>query len=170
MNIQLLQLSASAVRSLAEGDLEAANLATTVELRAYFVGPECRSTWRRRAAQIAEDPGSAVWLTRAVVDLDLGLVVGRAGFHGPPDASGMIEVGYAIEPAFRRRGYARAALLTLLRWARDEASIRTVRACVAPDNLASRALVIAQGFIEECVQWDDEDGPETVFELDVGSP
>ena len=39
------------------------------------------------------------------------LVVGRAGFHGPPDAGGMVEVGYAVDPDFRRRGNAIAALL-----------------------------------------------------------
>jgi ribosomal-protein-alanine N-acetyltransferase len=38
-----------------------------------------------------------------MVDAERGVAVGRAGFHGPPDADGMVEVGYAVDPAFRRR-------------------------------------------------------------------
>lgn len=134
---------------------------------AYFVGPEWRSVWRRRAAQVADDPASAAWITRAILDADRGLVVGRAGFHGPPDAAGMVEVGYAIDPAFRRHGYARAALVALLKWAKNDASIVTVRATISPDNVASRALVARYGFVEVGEQWDDEDGLETIFEVEA---
>lgn len=134
---------------------------------AYFVGPECRSVWRRRAAQVAEHPASAAWITRAVLDPDRGLLVGRAGFHGPPDAAGMVEVGYAIDPAFRRQGYARAALVALLKWANDDALIVIVRATISPNNIASTALVSQYGFVEVGEQWDDEDGLETIFEVDA---
>ena len=76
----------------------------------------------------------------------------------------MVEVGYAIDPAYRRRGYARAALAALLDRATREPAVRTVRASVRPDNLASRALVESFGFIPVGQQWDDEDGLETVYE------
>lgn len=163
--IDLVQLSPSVLRALADGDLAAANLAAPIAFSDYFVGPECRSVWRRRAAQVVDDPTSATWITRAILDTDRGLVVGRAGFHGPPDAAGMVEVGYSVDPAFRRQGYARAALVALLTWARDDASIRTVRATISPDNPASRALVAQYGFVEVGEQWDDEDGLETIFEV-----
>lgn len=165
--IDLVQLSPSVLQALAAGDLAAANLAAPMSFSAYFVGPEWRSVWRRRAAQVADDPASAAWITRAILDADRGLAVGRAGFHGPPDAAGMVEVGYAIDPAFRRQGYARAALVALLKWAEDDSSIVTVRATISPDNLASRALVTQYGFVEVGEQWDDEDGLETIFEVNV---
>jgi len=166
-NIDLVQLSPSVLRALADGDLAAANLAAPIVIGAYFVSPEWRSTWRRRASQVVDDPTSAVWITRAIVDADRGVVVGRAGFHGPPDA-GRVEVGYAVDPAYRRQGYARAALVALLKWARDDASIHTIRATISPDNLASLALVSQYGFVKVGEQWDDEDGLETVFEVDAG--
>jgi ribosomal-protein-alanine N-acetyltransferase len=53
----------------------------------------------------------------------------------------------------------------LLKWAQDDASIRTVRASISPDNLASRALVSQYGFVEVGEQWDDEDGLEIIFEV-----
>lgn len=166
--IGLTQLSQSALRALADGDLNAANRAMPLQFGAHFVSAEWRGTWRRRAAQIIEDPTSEVWITRAIVDLDHGFAVGRAGFHGPPDQVGMVEVGYAVDPTFRRQGYARAALVALLRRAREDPTVHTVRATITPANLASRDLVGQYGFIEVGEQWDDEDGLETIFEVAAG--
>lgn len=162
--IGLVQLPAAVLDALGRGELAAANRIGPVQMGAWFVGPECRGTWRRRALQVAEDPGSAGWITRVIVDEDTGDAVGRAGFHGPPDPDGRVEVGYAVDPAFRRRGYARAALAALLDRARDDPAIMTVRAAVAPDNLPSLALIRRFGFSEVGEQWDEDDGPETLFE------
>jgi len=95
------------------------------------------------------------------------VVVGFAGYHGPPDSAGMVEVGYAVDPIYRRQGYARAALVVLLDRAEREPSVRTVRATIRPDNRASRLLVLQYGFVEVGEQWDDEDGLETIFEVDA---
>jgi RimJ/RimL family protein N-acetyltransferase len=107
----------------------------------------------------------ASWITRVIVDPTLRLAVGRAGFHGPPDAAGTVEVGYAVDPTYRRLGYARAALEQLLERAAREPSVHTVRAAIRPDNLASLRLVLDYGFVEVGEQWDDEDGLEAVFEV-----
>ncbi len=68
-------------------------------------------------------------------------------------------------PRQRRRGFARAALEALLRRARDEPAVRTVRASIAPGNTASRDLVVQYGFTPVGEQWDEEDGWEVVFEV-----
>ena len=95
------------------------------------------------------------------------MAVGRAGFHGPPDAAGMVEIGYAIDPAHRRLGYAWAALETLLQRAAREPEVHTVRATIRPDNTASRDLVVQYGFVAVGEQWDGEEGLEDVFEVDA---
>lgn len=77
----------------------------------------------------------------------------------------MVEVGYAVDPAFRRQGYARAALVALLERAKTQGSVRLVRATITPENVASRALVSQYGFVEVGEQWDDEDGVELVYEV-----
>jgi RimJ/RimL family protein N-acetyltransferase len=79
----------------------------------------------------------------------------------------MVEIGYAIDPAYRRRGYARAALEALLQRAASEPQVCTVRATISSDNVASYRLVSQYGFAEVGEQWDDEDGPEIVYEVDV---
>ena len=79
----------------------------------------------------------------------------------------MVEVGYSIDPLYRRRGYARAALLTLIDAARHDPRVSTVRASIRPDNVPSRNLVDQYGFRVVGEQWDEEDGLETVLELNV---
>ncbi len=163
--VDLVELPPSTLRALASSDLDAANLHMSVPLSPYFIRPTMVRVWQRRARQIADSPGDLPWITRAVIDTGLGRAVGRAGFHGPPDEDGMIELGYEIDPECRRRGYARAALEWLLDQARDEPSIRTVRATISPGNLASRALVSQYGFVDVGTQMDDEDGLEIIFEV-----
>ncbi|MBY0175768.1 GNAT family N-acetyltransferase [Curtobacterium herbarum] len=152
------------LHALAAGETDATTRRT---MTPYLTGPECASLWRRRSEQIRQRPGDAPWVTRLIVDPAVALPVGVAGFHGPPDAHGMVEVGYRVDPAHRRRGYARRALETLLAVAQEHPGVRTVRATVSPDNAASLALIAAYGFVENGEQWDEEDGREIVFEVSV---
>jgi RimJ/RimL family protein N-acetyltransferase len=165
-NVRLVRLNAATLRALADGDLAAANHAS-ITLTPYFVHPAWQGTWRRRSRQVEADPASADWVTGVIWDVERGVAVGRAGYHGPPDADGMVEVGYAVDPAYRRQGYARAALEVLLDRAWREPDVRTVRATVSPDNAASLGLIAQYGFIEVGEQWDDEDGLEIVYEVEA---
>ena len=160
-----MQLVAATLQALAAGELDEANRTATVPLTPYFVSPEWAGTWLRRSRQVVDDPASAAWITGVIWDADLELAVGRAGFHAPPDANGMVEVGYAVDPAYRRQGYARAALEALLARAAADPGIRTVRASVRPDNVASIRLILQYLFVQVGEQWDDEDGLELIYEV-----
>ncbi len=164
-HVRIVHLSLPAYRALADGDLAAANAASPVLLSECFVAPEWRGTWRMRSEQVAQDPASAGWVTGVIWDERRQLAVGRAGYHGPPDESGMVEIGYAVDPACRRRGYARAALKALLHRAAHEPGVRTVRVSISPDNMASYALASQYGFVKTGEQWDDEDGLEIIYEV-----
>jgi RimJ/RimL family protein N-acetyltransferase len=165
--VRIVHLSAPVFRALAEGDVAAANAASPVPLSPYFAGPDWRGVWLMRSKQVEEDPASAAWVTGVIWDETRQLAVGRAGYHGPPDHSGMVEIGYAVDPAHRRRGYARAALEALLERAATEPRVHTVRVTISPDNTASYRLASQYGFTEVGEQWDDEDGLEIIYELDA---
>ncbi len=165
-DIRLVRLPPDAVHALADGDLAAAQLRTPAVLTDHLVSSGCRAVWRMRSRQLLASPGDADWITRLIVDA-AGTAVGRAGFHGPPDGSGRVEVGYEVDPGHRRRGHARAALSILLDIADAEAGVHTVRASVRPDNLPSRRLVDSFGFRPVGRQWDEDDGWETVLELSL---
>ncbi|MFD0385438.1 GNAT family N-acetyltransferase [Streptomyces stramineus] len=151
--------------ALQSDDLARAGAEAGVALTEYFVTDTAKWVWRYRAGQLASDPGCARWLTHAVVSEPEGAVVGYGGFHGPPDAAGMVEIGYSVAPGYRRQGYARAILTALVRRAGAEARVRTVRVTISPDNTASLATIAGFGFVEVGEQWDEEDGLELVFEV-----
>ena len=91
----------------------------------------------------------------------------QAGFHEAPHADGTVEVGYAIDPAYRLRGLARAALAVLLDRAREAPEVTQVLASVGPWNTPSLRLVRARGFVVIGEQEDEEDGLEIIHALDV---
>ncbi|MEV4148718.1 GNAT family N-acetyltransferase [Amycolatopsis sp. NPDC049691] len=166
--VRIVHLTEPAFRALARGDLAAVNAVSPVPVSAYFAGPDWRGVWQTRSRQVEDDPANAAWVTGVIWDELRQLAVGRAGYHGPPDSSGMVEIGYAVEPVHRRRGYARAALEALLRRAADEPRVRTVRATISPDNLASYQLVSQYGFVEIGEDWDEEDGLGIIYEVAAG--
>ena len=91
------------------------------------------------------DPGRSPWWFFVVVVDET--VVGDAGFHGPPPAVGLaeVEIGYQVVPALRGRGIATRACALLLEHAwRHGAEV--VLAETEPENLASRAVLRANGF------------------------
>ena len=167
-DVEIVQLPAETLHALAAGDLEAANRTAPVTLPPIFVADGWVGTWRYRSAQVREDAAVGAWITGAVVDRSLGEVVGQAGSHGAPDDAGMVEVGYAVVPGLRRRGYARAVLEALLGRAAREPAVRVVRASVSPDDAPSLGLISQYGFVRVGEQWDEEDGLEIVYEVPAG--
>lgn len=163
--MRIVQLPAAALHALAQGDLAAANVVSPVLLSAHFTGPEWTRTWQMRSEQVERDPESAAWITGVIWDEQQQMAVGRAGYHGPPDPSGMVEIGYAVDPACRRRGYARAALEYLLRRAAREPRVHTVRVTISPGNTASYELASQYGFAKVGEQWDEDDGLEIIYEV-----
>jgi RimJ/RimL family protein N-acetyltransferase len=162
--VRIARLGTDGMTALLRGDLAAASEVIGTPVSTYLASDRCTWLWRLRLGEIAVNPAAADWVAGAVVDVATGQVVGHAGFHAPPDAEGRVEVAYTTDPAYRRRGYARAALLALLARADAEPSVRTVRASVSPDNAASLATIAGLGFEHAGEQWDDEDGLELLFD------
>lgn len=157
----LALIPAAALEARVAGSLEMASEIVGLDLPEFYLTKGW--LWRYRLTQVRADPGSAPWLVRAVVGSPAEAVVGHAGFHGPPDADGMVEIGYSILPEFRRRGYARAAVGQLLGYAAAHGA-HVVRASVGPENVASLALIHSYEFAQVGEQWDERDGRELVFE------
>jgi [ribosomal protein S5]-alanine N-acetyltransferase len=168
--IRIVHISQPAHAAIAAGDLEEANRLSPVPLRPIFVTKSFRSTFGVRAEQLLRDPSAEPWVTGIIWDEDLEVAVGKAGFHGPPDEEGMVEVGYEVDPAYRRRGYARAAMQAMLDRAIADPSVRVLRASISPDNEPSLNLVASFGLERNGEQWDEEDGLEWIFEVPTPAP
>jgi RimJ/RimL family protein N-acetyltransferase len=160
-DIRFVQLSPAAMTALVDGDLGAAAAAAGHPLSDYLQSESW--LWEIRRDQIARDPAAADWVARAAVAVPEQVAVGHGGFHGPPDEHGTVEVAYSVDPAFRRRGYARAILTALLQRADADPSVRVVRASISPQNAGSLATIAGFGFRKAGEQWDQQDGLEFVF-------
>jgi len=169
VKVLIVQLDAPTLHALADGDLARAGRTSPVPLTEWLVSPEAIGTWRMRARQADESPQDLPWVTGVVWDDEAGACVGKAGFHAAPDEDGLVELGYAVDPAYRRRGYARAALEAMLARAAADPSVRTVRASVSPANAPSLALIAGYHFTQVGEQWDEEDGLELVYERDAAT-
>jgi RimJ/RimL family protein N-acetyltransferase len=76
-----------------------------------------------------------------------GRVIGDAGFLGPPDATGAVNVDCAIAEDARGQGYATEALAVLLDWARKQTGLTCVLADTTRSNLASQRLLERAGMV-----------------------
>jgi RimJ/RimL family protein N-acetyltransferase len=159
--VYLKLIPEAALEALLAGSLAEASEIVGLDLPKFYLTQGRH--WRFRLEQIRADPAVAPWLARAVYGRPAEAVVGRAGFHGPPNDRGMVEIGYSTVPEYRRRGYARAAVGQLIGYAAQHGA-RVVRASVRPDNVGSLAVIRAYGFRHVGEQWDEEDGRELVLE------
>lgn len=166
--VRFVPLTVPALTALRDNDLAAASAIAGVELTGYFVTDDSRWLWQLRLNDIAVNAAAARWIARAAVSEPDGAVVGAAGFHGPPDDRGMVEVSYGVATAYRRQGYATAMLAALLERAAAEPDVRVVRASISPDNAGSLATIAGFGFSPAGEQWDDIDGRELLFEVAAG--
>ena len=120
---------------------------------------------RWRVPQVRSNPLVNKWFVRWMVEKSTREIVGSVSFHGPPDEQGMMEIGLGVHSNFQRRGYAVEALTGMWSWVVEQPGVELLRYTVAPDNLASVALVEKFGFERVGQQIDPEDGPEDIYEM-----
>lgn len=140
----------------------------------------------RHAGEMDRDPASWLWWTFWQVVLKHTPVpapsagpwpgyqpIGVVDFKGPPDAAGVVGIGYGLAEAYRRQGYGTEAVGALVDWAfarpvgppvppvgllgpgpgavaagghEPSSSIRAITADIARSNMASQRLAAGLGF------------------------
>lgn len=125
-----------------------------------------------RLDDIRSNPEYVPWSARAIGLASSGTMVGRIGFHTPPNPGYLqefvpngIELGYSIFSEYRRNGYAQEAIKGLMGWAIGQHNIRNFVASISPTNIPSQALAKKLGFVKVGEHVDDIDGLEEVFAL-----
>ena len=94
----------------------------------------------------------------SMVHRDNDVVVGMAGFKGPPGADGMVEIAYGVAPEHQGKGYATEAAEALAAYAFASGRVRVVRAHTAPVSNASTRVLTKCGFRHTGEVIDPEDG------------
>ncbi|MBA3424172.1 MAG: GNAT family N-acetyltransferase [Actinomycetota bacterium] len=89
----------------------------------------------RLARGSADDSIAAA--TRLIIHAADRTVIGETGFHGPPNRTGTVEIGYSIVPEYRSRGFASEATRALVSASFASPGIRRIIAECLDDNEAS---------------------------------
>lgn len=144
---ELMYLPAEVTTALGRGDLEAARAISVTALTSYLVSPECRAVWQAESRHVGGASSDTPWTARLIVDFGVERTVGWAGFCGPPDSTGTVDIGFAVDPAHRRKGYGRAALIILLERAELLPEVCTARVSVSVDDTPCHHLVTGYGFM-----------------------
>lgn len=159
--IGLVPMSRECLVALGDGDLLLAGNLCELSLPDAFLDE--RHVWGYFAGKLEADPRIENWLVNAVVRTDQ-VVVGHAGFHGPPDESGTVEIGYTTLEEHRGHGVAKAAVGLLVDRSVGEHEVRTIRANVAQVNTASQAVLAPHGFVLIGEAPERNEGTELIFE------
>jgi RimJ/RimL family protein N-acetyltransferase len=88
---------------------------------------------------------------------DGDIVVGQAGFTGPPTADGTVEIAYGVVSDQQGKGYATEAAQALVAFAFSSGRVRVVRAHTLPESSASTRVLTKCGFrhIGEVIEPED---------------
>jgi [ribosomal protein S5]-alanine N-acetyltransferase len=167
--LDLIPMSPALMRAL---------LASDWDLAGRLLSTPIPGEWRcadwhwlgQRPDQAEADPSMVPWLPRVMLFRAGGdsgeqqpVVVGEAGFHGPPGSDGRVEIGYMVVAGHRRRGYAEEAARALLAWATAEHRITRFQANVSPGNTPSLNLIRKLGFLQVGIHRHETRGEELVF-------
>ncbi len=96
------------------------------------------------------EPGTPdTWFQFIICRLEDGVMVGDCGVTFPREKKCCPDLGIALHPDHRRRGYATAATRLMVDYLFDELGVHRVQARCDPRNLPAIAVLNRLGFIQE---------------------
>ncbi len=126
-------------------------------LRGFYVSDDVSPAW---LVALRDGHGPDPWRHGFfLVHHDTRAAIGSAGFKGPPDSMGMVEIAYGIVPSFAGRGYATEAATALVAYACGHEHVRLLRAHTLPASNASTRVLEKCGFHRTGEVVDPDDGP-----------
>lgn len=135
---------------------QVAGLPAAAGLREMFTSNDVSPHW---LAALRVSPGLDPWRHGFfLVHRGIGAVIGSAGFKGPPDSTGTVEIAYGIAPSFEGQGYATEAAAALVAYAFDTPRVAVIRAHTLPTANASTRVLAKCGFGQVGTVVDPEDG------------
>ncbi|WP_018476756.1 GNAT family N-acetyltransferase [Pontibacter roseus] len=105
----------------------------------------------KRLELVPEPTGFESWM---IVLRQNATVIGDAGFKGPPNAEGAVDIGYSIIEQEQQRGYALETARALVEWAFRQPEVKAVTANCLLENAPSARILQKLG-MEEIIR-DDE--------------
>jgi RimJ/RimL family protein N-acetyltransferase len=153
--LRLVPLSLDVAEAILYGERPAGQAwATDYPTEAALIGASMVVT----AVAHSRDPGP--WTVHQVFRRDTGEAIGSGGYAmTPPDADGVVRVGYSLVPSERGHGFAAEAVRALVDFARSQPGVTRVVAETAHTNDEGLEVYAAAGMHPAAL-----DGDVVVFE------
>jgi ribosomal-protein-alanine N-acetyltransferase len=100
------------------------------------------------AAMLAAHPdrvGFGVWYF-VLLEGEQRTLIGNGGFHGPPDDTGTLEIGYSLLEPYQRQGYGTEIVAALVDWAFAQPGAQRLIAETLPELIGSIRVLEKNGF------------------------
>ena len=148
--LELVPLTGPFIEAVRGGNLAAAEREIGASVSRWLTIDSTHLVQLNLAQRTADAVGleTAGWAMVLGAPTGSGRVIGSIGFHGPPDDRGRLELGYAVDPAFSREGYAAEAMTALFHWAATRYGITGFLVSVPSSHKPSRPASIEVWFSE----------------------
>lgn len=143
-NIDLVLATADHLRAATRSPTE---LAEILGFSVPDAWPEFPEAITYTLSQLDEQPAPSMWTMHFFVDADIGQMVGSGGYASAP-IDRVIEIGYEVAPAHRRRGVATAAAARLVQQAFDSGEVDAVTAHTLAGDNPSTGVLQHLGFVK----------------------
>jgi [ribosomal protein S5]-alanine N-acetyltransferase len=171
--LNLYSLSVEFLGAMAAGDIKGAQ-----SLVDYGIEPKSSLLglpWvTARLKMIEADPLQHAWMYRAIVRKRDDQMVGFISFHHKAPDPDLVEyvklgaeLGYTIEPQYRRNGYAKESAIAMMEWACRDFGVRDFVLTISPQNSPSLKMAASMGFKIVGEKDDPIDGLELVMRAGI---
>lgn len=155
-NLQLVGCELKHVEAILRDKEELGRL---LGVRLFDGWPEFPEAMQYVHQHLKTDPaGAPAWGYRFFVHKKDHALIGEGGYKGKPGEDGLVEIGYAIVPEYRRRGLALEAARGLCDYAFSHPEVKTVIAHTLPNGTASINILKKLGMKLVGTVNDPEDG------------
>lgn len=110
---------------------------------------DMKQAYKDMMETVQQLPGQEEWGTEWEIALASGQRIGGIGFKGAPDGEGIVEIGYGIDEAYRRKGCASEAVKGMVKWALEQKGVRCITAQTEIDNDISQKVLLNNGFVRD---------------------
>jgi len=156
--LQLIPCELSHFEAIIHDEQKLASL-LRVELAEDWLGfAAAREAMQPSYDYLKANPHVLGWWTYLFVHKADRALVGLGGFKGEPNEEGTVEIGYAVAPAYRRRGLALEAAHGMVAYAFSHPEVKRVNAHTLPEQNASTKVLGKVGMKHAGTVNDPEDG------------
>ena len=164
--LQLIACELGHFEAMLDDERRLASMLRVTAAEGWLGFTAAREAMRPAYEYLRRHPSVTGWWTYLFVHKGDAKLIGLGGFKGGPSEEGVVEIGYALAPAYRGMGLASEAARGMLAYAFSHPEVRSVVAHTLPEKNASTRVLEGVGLRHVGTVHDPEDGEVWRWSLD----